>query len=384
MTMQKIFHFNKGGISQYPRDLEKNYTVSGVLGKGSFAVVRKCTDKRTNTDYALKIISKKVIKGKEQMLTTELDVLKQVDHPNLVTLHDLFETKDNVYIITDLASGGELYSQLEQKGNYTEKDAAHLVEQILQENLLFSGSTSSNSKLMITDFGLSKILKHHDDILMTACGPQSKRVDQATLFDSILKGKYDFDEDYWDHISDEAKDLINKMLTYKPDERITALNALKHPWFEYATKLAVPQANTHTVVQSRAKLKKAIHVIQGVTRMRRISKAHVNNDKYNNIFDDYTNGVIGVGVGHGINTIEEKNESDPSVSVLPLGSSSLFGTNLPAIGSNNIPTSGSNKTKPVGFFMHSNSSELELAHLNLTNLPRSDDSNPSTPTVQVH
>ncbi|KAF0441368.1 Pkinase-domain-containing protein [Gigaspora margarita] len=436
MTMQKIFHFNKGGISQYPRDLEKNYTVSGVLGKGSFAVVRKCTDKRTNTDYALKIISKKVIKGKEQMLTTELDVLKQVDHPNLVTLHDLFETKDNVYIITDLANGGELYSQLEQKGNYTEKDAAHLVEQILQgviylhdhdivhrdlkpENLLFSGSTSSNSKLMITDFGLSKILKHHDDILMTACGtpgyvaPEvlnqkgySKPCDiwslgvvlytilcgytpfwgqdQATLFDSILKGKYDFDEDYWDHISDEAKDLINKMLTYKPDERITAHNALKHPWFEYATKLAVPQVNTHTVVQSRAKLKKAIHVIQGVTRMRRISKAHVNNDKYNNIFDDYTNGVIGVGVGHGINTIEEKNESDPNISVLPLGSSSLFGTNLPAIGSNNIPTSGSNKTKPVGFFMHSNSSELELAHLNLTNLPRSDDSNPSTPTVQVH
>ncbi|CAG8637756.1 7261_t:CDS:2, partial [Dentiscutata heterogama] len=209
--------------------------------------------------------------------------------------------------------------------------------------------------------------------------------DQAALFDSILKGRYDFDEDYWDHISNEAKDLINKMLTYKPSERITAHVALKHPWFEYAAKLTVPQANTHTVVQSRAKLKKAIHVIQGVTRMRRISKARV--DNHNNMFDDYTNGIIGVGVGHGINTIEENNESDPSVSILPLGSSSLFGTNLPAIGTNNNPISGSsNQTQPVGFFMHSNKSEIDIAHLDLTNLPQSDEINstPSTPTVRVH
>ncbi|CAG8680007.1 27058_t:CDS:2 [Dentiscutata erythropus] len=437
--MQKIFHFNKGGDSPYPWDLEKKYTVSGVLGKGSFAVVRRCKDKRTNIDYALKIISKKVIKGKEQMLTTELDVLKQVDHPNLVTLHDLFETKENVYIITDLANGGELYNQLEQKGHYTEKDAAHLIEQVLQgvaylhdndivhrdlkpENLLFSDATP-NSKLMITDFGLSKILKNHDDILMTACGTPGYVApevlsqkgysipcdiwslgvilytvlsgytpfwgqDQAALFDSILKGRYDFDEDYWDHISNEAKDLINKMLTYKPSERITAHDALKHPWFEYAAKLTVPQASTHTVVQTRAKLKKAIHVIQGVTRMRRISKARVDNhNNHNNMFDDYTNGIIGVGVGHEINTIEENNESDPSVSILPLGSSSLFGTNLPTAGINNYPISGSsNQTQPVGFFMHSNKLEIDIAHLDLTNLPQSDEINstPSTPTVRVH
>lgn len=65
------------------------------------------------------------------MLSTELDVLKQVHHPNIVSLHDLFETKEFVYIITDLASGGELFNQLYQRGSYTEKDAANLIEQIL-------------------------------------------------------------------------------------------------------------------------------------------------------------------------------------------------------------------------------------------------------------
>src|SRR5688500_11489206 len=106
-----------------------------------------------------------IITGKEQMLITELNVLKQVNHPNVVTLHDLFETRKAVYIITDLASGGELFNQLLQKGSYTEKDASNLVQQILKgvaylhdheivhrdlkpENLLFSDK-SDNPNLMI-------------------------------------------------------------------------------------------------------------------------------------------------------------------------------------------------------------------------------------------
>ncbi|CAG8792589.1 5996_t:CDS:2, partial [Dentiscutata erythropus] len=240
-------------LPKEPSLLEKHYSVSKkVLGRGSFAVVKECTDR-------------------QQMLTTELDVLKQVNHPNIVSLHDLYETKDAVYIITDLALGGELYNQLLQRGSYTEKDAANLIEQIAHrdlkpENLLFSDK-SEFSTLKITDFGLSKILKHHDDILMTACGTPGyvapevltqngygKSVDiwsigvilytvlcgytpfwgenQKALFDSILKGVYHFDEDYWSDISDEAKDLINKMLEYNPDKRITAHDALQHPWFK--------------------------------------------------------------------------------------------------------------------------------------------------------
>lgn len=65
------------------------------------------------------------------MLSTELDVLKKVRHRNIVSMHDLFESKDAVYIVADLASGGELFQQLLDKGSYTEKDASNLVKQIL-------------------------------------------------------------------------------------------------------------------------------------------------------------------------------------------------------------------------------------------------------------
>lgn len=120
------------------------------------------------------------------MIDTEISVLSKVRHPNCVSLLELFETEDAVYLVTDLAAGGELFDQLLQKGSYTEGDAAHLVYQILlgvaylhdrdivhrdlkPENLLFSDKTE-NARLMITDFGLSKVLTTQNDVLMTACG----------------------------------------------------------------------------------------------------------------------------------------------------------------------------------------------------------------------
>lgn len=325
--------------SLYPWSLEKRYKISkNVLGTGSFGVVKECTDKCTGIKYALKIINKKAIQGKEQMLNTELNVLKKVNHPNIVTLHDLFETKNAVYIITDLASGGELFNQLIQKGSYTEKDASNLVKQILEgvaylhdheivhrdlkpENLLFSDK-SDHPNLMITDFGLSKILKHHNDILMTACGtpgyvaPEVLRQtghgkpvdiwsvgvimytllcgytpfggeDQAALFDSILSGVYYFEEEYWSEISDYAKDLIDKLMTYDANKRITVHDALRHPWFHMADNIDLLN-NVRTNFSARATLKKAINVVQGVTRLRKTSIRQVNN---NNNDDDHNHNV---------------------------------------------------------------------------------------------
>jgi calcium/calmodulin-dependent protein kinase I len=280
------------------------------------------------------------------MLTTELDVLKKVNHPHIVTLHDLFETNKAVYIITDLASGGELFYQLLQKGSYTEKDAANLVEQILKgveylhdheivhrdlkpENLLFSDKTQ-NSNLMITDFGLSKILRNHNDILMTACGTpgyvapevlkqtgHGKPVDiwsvgvimytllcgytpfwgedQQSLFDSILKGVYDFEDDYWSNISDYAKDLIDKMLTYDPNRRITANEALKHPWFQMVHMVDNFDLlnNVRTNFPARTTFKKAINVVQGITRLRMNNiRSHDNN--YSSLSSNINYGLTGL------------------------------------------------------------------------------------------
>ncbi|UZO29188.1 uncharacterized protein OCT59_022675 [Rhizophagus irregularis] len=247
--MHKFFtFFKKDNEITYPIELENSYKVlKKNIGVGSFAVVKECIDKKTGESYALKILTKKSIKGRENLLDTELGVLKKVDHPNIVKQKDLYESKEGVFIITELASGGELFNQLLLKGSYTERDAANLVKQILEgvaylhdheivhrdlkpENLLFKDKTD-NAKLMITDFGLSKIMKDDNDILMTACGTpgyvapeillqtgHGKAVDiwslgviayillcgytpfwgedQVTLFENIKAGIYEYEEDY--------------------------------------------------------------------------------------------------------------------------------------------------------------------------------------------
>ncbi|KAF9022304.1 Calcium/calmodulin-dependent protein kinase type 1 [Haplosporangium bisporale] len=216
------------------------------------------------------------------MIDTEISVLSKVRHPNCVSLLELFETEDAVYLVTDLAAGGELFDQLLQKGSYTEGDAARLVYQILlgvaylhdrdivhrdlkPENLLFSDKTE-NARLMITDFGLSKVLTTQNDVLMTACGTpgyvapevleqigHGKPVDmwsvgviaytllcgytpfwgedQPALFESIISGEYEYEEEYWSDISQLAKSFIDSLLVRSAEKRPTATQALNHPWF---------------------------------------------------------------------------------------------------------------------------------------------------------
>ncbi|CAB4428734.1 unnamed protein product [Rhizophagus irregularis] len=320
--MHKFFtFFKKDNEITYPIELENSYKVlKKNIGVGSFAVVKECIDKKTGESYALKILTKKSIKGRENLLDTELGVLKKVDHPNIVKQKDLYESKEGVFIITELASGGELFNQLLLKGSYTERDAANLVKQILEgvaylhdheivhrdlkpENLLFKDKTD-NAKLMITDFGLSKIMKDDDDILMTACGTpgyvapeillqtgHGKAVDiwslgvityillcgytpfwgedQVTLFENIKAGIYEYEEDYWYDISDLAKDLIDKMLTFNPTQRITAHQALQHDWFKSATNVDILE-NVKKNFSARETFKKAIQLVQGVNRIRKI------------------------------------------------------------------------------------------------------------------
>ncbi|KAI9257898.1 kinase-like domain-containing protein [Sporodiniella umbellata] len=270
----------------YPAELEQTYKVTKkTLGVGSFAVVKECIHRSTQQPYALKIILKKVI----------ADILKQVRHPHIVSMHGLYESKEAVYIVTDLASGGELFQQLLKKGSYTEKDASNLTRQMLEglhylherdivhrdmkpENLLFH-TKDDHPNLMITDFGLSKIMKAQDDILTTACGTpgyvapevllqtgHNKPVDlwsvgvilytllsgytpfwgedQSSLFEAIMSGNYEYDEEYWSHISESAKHLIDRLLTLDPTQRITAEEALRHPWIT-GSKEAGPRTSTN-------------------------------------------------------------------------------------------------------------------------------------------
>ncbi|KAI1812200.1 kinase-like domain-containing protein [Poronia punctata] len=261
------------------------YKVGKTLGAGSYSVVKECVHIDTGRYYAAKVINKKLMAGREHMVRNEIAVLKKVSmgHLNILTLVDYFETMNNLYLVTDLALGGELFDRICRKGSYYESDAAELIRATLSavaylhdhgivhrdlkpENLLFR-TPEDNADLLIADFGLSRIMdeeKFH--VLTTTCGTpgymapeifkktgHGKPVDiwamgvityfllcGYTPFDretdfeemqAILNADYSFQpSDYWRGVSDNAKDFIRRCLTVDPNKRMTAHEALSHPF----------------------------------------------------------------------------------------------------------------------------------------------------------
>jgi len=260
--------------------VEDKYIMKDVLGTGAFSQVRLAESKdHTGKLYAIKVIDKKALKGKEDSLENEIKVLRRLDHPNVVTLFEAYESKHSVYLVMQLVTGGELFDRIVEKGSYTEKDAADLIKQVLDavaymhregvvhrdlkpENLLYQ-CQDEDSKIMISDFGLSKM--EDSGIMATACGtpgyvapevlaqkPYGKSVDvwsigvisyillcgyppfydenDANLFAQILKGEFEFDSPYWDDISDPAKEFIRQLMCVDVEKRLTCDESLKHAW----------------------------------------------------------------------------------------------------------------------------------------------------------
>ncbi|KAG0258639.1 hypothetical protein BG011_003165 [Mortierella polycephala] len=306
------------GPRMHPEMLELYEITDHVLGVGTFATVKEIKLKETGKSYALKIILKKTLQGKGGMLDTEISVLSKVRHPNCVSLLELFETEDAVYLVTDLAEGGELFEQLLQKGSYTEGDAARLVYEMLlgveylheldivhrdlkPENLLFHDK-SENARLMITDFGLSKVLTSGNDVLMTACGTpgyvapevleqigHGKPVDiwsVGVIAYTLLCGYTPF----WGEVSSLentntrkstgklAKSFIDSLLVRPADRRPSATHALTHPWFRAMLEqdMVTPVSPAESVnllpsvrknFNARSAFKKAVRAVGLMRRM---------------------------------------------------------------------------------------------------------------------
>ncbi|ORY06427.1 putative calmodulin-dependent protein kinase type 1 [Basidiobolus meristosporus CBS 931.73] len=270
------------------------YKTGKVLGKGMFAVVKEAIHIESGETYAVKIVSKKV---KDKNIPHEISVLKKVSrgHENILSLIDYFETQENIYIVTELAEGGELFYRIYDRGSYFERDAAHIVHSILNgiaylhengivhrdlkpENILFR-TKDEESDIVIADFGLARIM---DDekirILMTECGTLGyiapevfgnkgygqpvdmwavgvityfllcgycpfDREDQNSEILAIERCDYAFEPaEYWEDISDEAKQFISSLLVLDPSKRMTATEALGSPWLRnyiQASKLPV-------------------------------------------------------------------------------------------------------------------------------------------------
>jgi calcium/calmodulin-dependent protein kinase I len=144
------------------------------------------TRKSDGKKFAVKIIDKKRAKGQESSIQDEIEVLKQLSHPHIISMVEMYENTKCYNLVMELATGGELFERILAKGFYTEKDAAGLVKQLLSalvyihdevgivhrdlkpENLLFRDNTE-NSDLLLTDFGLSRVIQQNE-FLSTSCG----------------------------------------------------------------------------------------------------------------------------------------------------------------------------------------------------------------------
>ncbi|KAK4664943.1 Calcium/calmodulin-dependent protein kinase type I [Podospora pseudopauciseta] len=274
-----------GGRPAQPNIQPCQYKVGKTLGAGSYSVVKECVHIDTGRYYAAKVINKRLMAGREHMVRNEIAVLRKVSmgHQNILTLVDYFETMNNLYLVTDLALGGELFERICRKGSYYESDAADLIRATLSaiaylhdhgivhrdlkpENLLFR-TPEDNADLLIADFGLSRIMDEEQfHVLTTTCGTpgymapeifkktgHGKPVDLWALgvityfllcgytpFDrdsdfeemqAILNADYSFTPlEYWRGVSESAKDFIKRCLTIDPGKRMTAHEALQHPF----------------------------------------------------------------------------------------------------------------------------------------------------------
>ncbi|XP_056601225.1 calcium/calmodulin-dependent protein kinase (CaM kinase) II beta 1 isoform X38 [Triplophysa dalaica] len=303
------------------------------LGKGAFSVVRRCVKLSTGQEYAAKIINTKKLSARDhQKLEREARICRLLKHSNIVRLHDSISEEGFHYLLFDLVTGGELFEDIVAREYYSEADASHCIHQILDsvhhihqhdivhrdlkpENLLLA-SKCKNAAVKLADFGLAievqgdqqawfgfagtpgylspEVLRkeaYGKPVDIWACGvilyillvgyPPFWDEDQHKLYQQIKAGAYDFPSPEWDTVTPEAKNLINQMLTINPAKRITAQEALKHPWVCQRSTVASMMHRQETVeclkkFNARRKLKGAILTTMLVSRNFSAAKSLLN------------------------------------------------------------------------------------------------------------
>ncbi|XP_029382958.1 calcium/calmodulin-dependent protein kinase type II subunit gamma-like isoform X8 [Echeneis naucrates] len=309
------------------------YQLYEELGKGAFSVVRRCVKKSSGQEYAAKIINTKKLSARDhQKLEREARICRLLKHPNIVRLHDSISEEGFHYLVFDLVTGGELFEDIVAREYYSEADASHCISQILEsvnhihqhdivhrdlkpENLLLA-SKMKGAAVKLADFGLAievqgdqqawfgfagtpgylspEVLRkdpYGKPVDIWACGvilyillvgyPPFWDEDQHKLYQQIKAGAYDFPSPEWDTVTPEAKNLINQMLTINPAKRITAEQALKHPWVCHRSTVASMMHRQETVeclrkFNARRKLKGAILTTMLVSRNFSVGRQHTN------------------------------------------------------------------------------------------------------------
>ncbi|KAH6704350.1 serine/threonine-protein kinase Chk2 [Leptodontidium sp. MPI-SDFR-AT-0119] len=273
---------------------EQHYTMRDAVGKGHFATVRSCTKRTTTVVYAVKMVKKDDKDSiKELALRREIGLLMSVCHPEIILLQDAFEDSDNIFLVLEFASEGELFRHIATGGKLAEDVGRKIAVQILQALHYLESTSYGDHKRHIThrdiklenilvmdksyrvklaDFGLAEVIGEHayttglfgtptympPEILegsgrrkytssvdvwslgvvlyICLCGFPPFSDDLRTnenpfgLFDQIRQGRFDYPSPYWDHIKDPALEFLDKMLTVNVASRIKVDEAMLHPW----------------------------------------------------------------------------------------------------------------------------------------------------------
>jgi len=282
----------------------QEYEVCEEIGRGSYSVCRRCVHRGTRVEYAVKIVdrSKRDCEEEVQIL------LRYGQHPNIISLRDMFEEEDKVYLVFELMRGGELLDKILRQKFFSEREARAVMEKVTNvvkylhqngvvhrdlkpSNILYADDSGNPDTIRICDFGFSKQLRADNGMLMTPCytanyvapevlkkqgydaacdvwslgvllftmlagetpfasGPEDSPED---ILQRIGKGQYDMNSGNWLSVSDLAKDMVTRMLDVNPGKRLTTRQILSHNWMTSRN-----QPTTNLLRQDSQHLKAAV------------------------------------------------------------------------------------------------------------------------------
>jgi serine/threonine protein kinase len=281
-------------------DIQMKYHIdANVLGEGHHGSVRQCIDRSTGKHYAVKTICKSAPSVDVRGIQREVSLLESLKHGRIVQLEDVFEDSEYVHLITELCFGGELFDRIVScEGCFSEQEAARILYQLLDsvsylhkmgvvhrdikpENILFE-TNEEDSDIKLIDFGLARkhnsrekpmstivgtpyylapevLAKSYDKACdlwsigviayILLCGyPPFNGADNKEVYASVKRGVYYFPSAEWQHVSHAAKDFVMRLLQTDPRKRMTAEQALSHPWIVHhrnLTSLSSSKAAEH-------------------------------------------------------------------------------------------------------------------------------------------
>ncbi|XP_036100379.1 death-associated protein kinase 2 isoform X2 [Molossus molossus] len=298
--------------------VEDFYDIGEELGSGQFAIVKKCREKSTGLEYAAKFIKKRQSRASRrgvcrEEIEREVSILRQVLHPNIITLHDVFENRTDVVLILELVSGGELFDFLAQKESLSEEEATSFIKQILDgvnylhakkiahfdlkpENIMLLDKNIPVPHIKLIDFGLAHEIEDGVEfknifgtpefvapeivnyeplgleadmwsigvityilhvfslcvLSLSGASPFLGDTKQETLA-NITAVSYDFDEEFFSQTSELAKDFIRKLLVKETRKRLTIQEALRHPWITSKGEVRAPEQRKTEPTQLKTK-----------------------------------------------------------------------------------------------------------------------------------